>query len=84
MSISTSPARHAVWLLLAALASFTGSIAMLKGTGAFAAQRAALPDAGIPALGAYMLVILLGLGGLVLAAMAAKELLDLRRQSHLR
>jgi uncharacterized membrane protein len=84
MSNPTSPARHALWLALAALASFTGSATLIKWNGVVAGQAAGAPDSGVPALGLIVLVILLALGGLVLAAMAGKDLLDLRRQSQVR
>ena len=84
MSASTSPARHALWLALAALASFTGSAALIKWNSVVAVQAAGAPESGVSALGLIALVILLALGGLILAAMAGKDLLDLRRQSQVR
>lgn len=77
-----SPARHAFLLLAAALAAFTGSAGLLKANSVLAGQAAGATDAGLPALGVFALVVLLGLTGAVLAAMAAKELLDLRRLTH--
>jgi hypothetical protein len=79
---TTSPASHPLWLLLAAMASLVGSAALLK-MGRAAEGVAAASGGGPAALGLYSLVILLGLAGLVLAAMAAKEYLDSRRQSQL-
>jgi hypothetical protein len=72
--------RHIIWLSLGALASFVGSVMTFAGIGAVASPGAGLPAAGVNALGVYFLVFALGLGGLVLAAMAGKELLDFRRQ----
>ena len=76
MQALDSGSRHPLSLLLAAAAAFTGSGALLKLGGAAAG---ATPGAGLPALGLVTLVILLGLSGVVLAAMAVKELVDLRR-----
>ncbi len=76
--------RHIIWLSLGALASLAGSGAILAGISAVTTTGAGQPDAGVNALGVYFLVIALGLGGLVLAAMAGKELLDFRRQLQLR
>lgn len=82
MAAPISPVRHPLWLLAAAAAAFVGSGAFLK-LGR-AAEGVAGPVGGGPAaLGLLSLVILLALCGLVLAAMAVKELLDQRRQSHL-
>lgn len=81
MPLSSSSARHPLWLFLAALASLTGSGAILK---LGRATESVGGGAGVPGLGLYVLVILLGLSGLVLVAMALKELADLRRQEHLR
>lgn len=80
MPVPMSSARHPLWLLLAALAALTGSGALLK---LGSTTESVAGGAGVPGLGLYALVILLGLSGLVLVAMAAKELLDLRRQEHL-
>lgn len=77
-----SSARHPLWLLLAAVASLAGS-ALLWAMGRSAEGVAATVGGGPAALGLLSLVILLLLGGLVLAAMAAKELRDQRRQEHL-
>ncbi len=82
MSSRNRPARHAFVLLAAALMAFVGSAALLKANSAVAAQAAGAPDSGLPALGLFVLVVLLGLTGAVLAGMAGKELLDLRRMSH--
>jgi hypothetical protein len=76
--------RHIIWLTLGALASLAGSVAILAGIGAVTTTGAGLPGAGVNVLGVYFLVIALDLGGLVLAAMAGKELLDFRRQLRLR
>jgi len=75
-------ARHPMWLFLASSASLVGSVALLE-LGRRAEGVAATVGGGPAALGLLSLVVLLGLTGLVLAAMAAKELLDQRRQSHL-
>lgn len=83
MADPTSFARHALWLLMAALASLTGSAVLLKMGSAVGGQPSGVPESGLPALGLFALVVLLGLGGVVLAAMAAKEYLDHRRQTHL-
>jgi len=74
--------RHPLWLFVASFASLAGSVALLK-LGRAAEGVAATVGGGPAALGLMSLVVLLGLTGLVLAAMAAKELLDQRRQSHL-
>ena len=74
--------RHPLWLLLASFSSLLGSAALLK-LGRTAEGVAATVGGGPAALGLMSLVVLLGLSGLVLAAMAGKELLDQRRQSHL-
>jgi hypothetical protein len=75
-------ARHPLWLFLASLMSLVGSVALLK-LGRAAEGVSAAVGGGPAALGLVSLVVLLALGGLVLAAMAVKELLDQRRQSHL-
>jgi len=77
-----SRASHPLWLLLAALASLLGSAALWR-MGHAAEGVAGAVGGGPAALGLVSLVILLGLAGLVLAAMAAKEYLDQRRQEHL-
>lgn len=74
--------RHPLWLLVASGASLVGSAALLK-MGRAAEGVAATVGGGPAALGLMSLVVLLALSGLVLAAMAGKELLDQRRQSHL-
>jgi hypothetical protein len=72
--------RHPLWLTLAAAAALVGSGALLfLGTKTEGVQGAA----GVAGLGLYALVILLALSGIVLGAMAGKELLLQRRQSHL-
>lgn len=73
---------HPLWLLLAALASLVGSVALWR-MGHAAQGVAGAVGGGPAALGLVSLVILLGLSALVLGAMAAKELLDQRRQRHL-
>ncbi len=84
MSSPNRMPRHIVWLSLGALASFVGSVLTFAGIGAVASAGPGLPDTGVNALGVYFLVIALALGGLVLAAMAGKELLDFRRQLRVR
>lgn len=84
MSSPSRLPRHIIWLSLGALASLAGSAAIFAGIGAVTTTGAGPPDAGVNALGVYFLVIALALGGLVLAAMAGKELLDFRRQLRLR
>jgi hypothetical protein len=81
MPATFGSARHPLWLLVAAFASLVGSVALLK-MGRAAEGVAATVGGGPAALGLMSLVVLLGLSGLVLAAMAGKELLDQRRQSH--
>lgn len=82
MPAPSSPTRHPLWLLTAALASLTGGAALLK-LGGVAGGVGEVTGGGPADLGLYSLVVLLGLGGLVLVAMAVKELVDQRRQSHL-
>ena len=84
MSTANGLPGHVIWLSLAALASLAGSGAILKMVGAVTVQEAGLPSPGVSSLGVYFLVILLGVAGLVLAAMAVKELIDFRRQLRLR
>ena len=82
MPAPLSSVRHPLWLLVASALSFVGSVALLK-MGRAAEGVAASVGGGPAALGLMSLVVLLGLAGVVLAAMAAKEQLDQRRQSHL-
>jgi hypothetical protein len=82
MTAPVSPKRHPRWLLAAAAASLAGGAALL-GMGRVAEGVAAPAGGGPAALGLLSLVILLVLGGLVLAAMAVKELRDQERLSHL-
>jgi hypothetical protein len=77
-----SSARHPLWLFAASFSSLVGSAALLT-LGRSAEGVSASVGGGPAALGLMSLVLLLGLAGLVLAAMAVKELLDQRRQSHL-
>lgn len=82
MSASLRSARHPIWLLLAGLLSLLGSAALWR-MGRAAEGVAGAVGGGPAALGLLSLVILLGLAGVVLGAMAVKELADLRRQEHL-
>lgn len=82
MPASLRSARHPLWLLCAAAASLAGSAALWR-MGRAAPGVAADAGGGPAALGLVSLVILLGLGGAVLVAMAVKELRDQGRQEHL-
>ncbi len=82
MSASLRSVRHPLWLLLAGLLSLVGSAALWR-MGRAAEGVAGAVGGGPAALGLLALVILLGLSGAVLGAMAVKELVDLRRQEHL-
>ena len=82
MAVLTRSLRHPFWLLAGAVASLLGS-GLLLALGRKAEGVSSASGGGPAALGLVSLVILLGVGGLVLAAMAGKELLDQRRQEHL-
>lgn len=67
--------------LMAAAVAFLGSAMLLKAGRAFPGGATA---AGQPGMLLLAVVILLGVGGVLLVAMAGKELLDLRRRRHMR
>jgi hypothetical protein len=78
-----SPTRSALAFLMAAAVAFLGSAVLLK------AGRLPQPTGGVTATGQpgtllLAVVILLGVSGVLLLAMAGKELLDARRRPHAR
>jgi len=68
---------------LAAAVSFLGSAMLLKAGRAFPVMAGGAPG-GQPGTLLVAVVILLATGGLLLLAMAGKELVDPRRQPHVR
>lgn len=79
-----SPTRSALAFLMAAAVAFLGSAMLLKAGRAFPQLTGGAPDAGQPGLLLLAVVVLLGTSGVLLVAMAGKELLDLRRRPHVR
>jgi hypothetical protein len=75
-----SPTRSAVALSMAAAIAFLGSAMLLKAGRAFPRLAGGAPDGGQPGMLLVAVVILLGVTGVLLAAMAARELLDQRRR----
>ncbi|HET9555150.1 MAG TPA: hypothetical protein VFP50_19450 [Anaeromyxobacteraceae bacterium] len=82
MAIPMSTLRHPFWLLLGAVAALAGSGILLELGGSAEGVASVSGSAGPPELGLLALVILLALAGVVLAAMAAKEYRDSKRQEH--
>ena len=76
--------RRALALLMAAAVAFLGSAMLLKAGRAFPQLTGGTPGAGQPGLLLFVMVVLLGVCGVLLVAMAGKELLDLRRQPRAR
>jgi len=70
--------------LMAAAVAFLGSAMLLKAGRAFPQLAGGAPDAGQPGMLLLAVVILLGVAGALLVAMAGRELLDLRRRPHVR
>ncbi len=79
-----SPTRSALAFLMAAAAAFLGSAMLLKAGRAFPQLAGGAPDTGQPGTLLLAVVILLGVVGALLLAMAAKEFLGLRRRPHAR
>jgi hypothetical protein len=70
--------------LMAAAVAFLGSAMLLKAGRAFPQLTGGATAAGQPGILLLAVVILLGVGGVLLVAMAGKEFLDLRRRPHAR
>jgi hypothetical protein len=79
-----SPTRSAVALSMAAAIAFLGSALLLKAGRAFPRLAGGAPDGGQQGTLLLAVVILLGVTGVLLAAMAVRELLDQRRRAHAR
>jgi hypothetical protein len=79
-----SPTRSALAFLMAAAVAFLGSAMMLKAGRAFPELTGGAPGTGQPAILLVAVVVLLGVCGVLLLAMAGKEFLGLRRRSHAR
>ncbi len=79
-----SPTRSAVAFLMAAAVAFLGSAMLLKAGRAFPQLTGGVTADGQPGMLLLAIVILLGVGGVLLVAMAGKELLDLRRRRQAR
>jgi hypothetical protein len=77
-----SPTRRALALLMGAAVAFLGSAMMLKAGRALPELAGGAPGTGKPGILLLAVVILLGVGGVLLVAMAGKEFLDLRRRPH--
>ncbi len=69
---------------MAAAVAFLGSAMLLKAGRAFPELTGGATAGGQPGMLLLAVVILLGVGGVLLVAMAGKELLDLRRRSRVR
>jgi hypothetical protein len=86
MGVMWNPAdatRSAMAFAMAAAVAFLGSAMLLKAGRAFPQLAGGAPGEGQPGILLLAVVILLAAVGALLVAMAAKELLDLRR-SHAR
>jgi hypothetical protein len=77
-----SPTRSALAFLMAAAVAFLGSAVLLK-AGRIPQLTGGVTATGQPAL-LLAVVILLGVSGVLLLAMAGKELLDARHRPHVR
>jgi hypothetical protein len=77
-----SPTRSALALLMAAAVAFLGSAMVLKAGRAIPQLAGGAPGTGQPSILLLAVVILLALSGVLLAAMAGKGFLDLRRRPH--
>ncbi len=78
------PTRSALAFLMAAAVAFLGSALLLKAGRVFPQLTGGEPGAGQPGILLLAVVILLGLAGALLTALAGKEFLDLRRRPHVR
>jgi hypothetical protein len=74
-----SPVRSALAFLMAAAVAFLGSAMLLTAGRALPELAGGTPGTGQPGILLLAVVILLGVSGVLLVAMAGKKLLDLRR-----
>lgn len=79
-----SPTRSALAFLMAAAVAFLGSAMLLKADRALPELTGDAAGTGQPGILLLAIVILLGVGGVLLVAMAGKEFLGLRRRPHAR
>jgi len=79
-----SPTRSALAFLMAAAVAFLGSAMLLKAGRAIPQLTGGATATGQPGMLVLAVVILLGVVGALLVAMAGREFLDLRRRSHVR
>ncbi len=79
-----SPTRSALALSMAAAVAFLGSAMMLNAGAAFSRLGGGQAASDQPGVLVLSIVILLAATGVLLAVMAARELLRLRRGSHSR
>jgi hypothetical protein len=79
-----SPTRSALAFLMAAAVAFLGSAMVLKAGRALPELTGGAPGTGQPGILLLVIVILLGLAGVLLVAMAGEEFLALRRRHHAR
>lgn len=75
-----SPTRSALAFLMGAAVAFLGSAMLLEAGRAFPQLTGGATAAGQPGTLLLAVVILLGVAGALLVAMAGKELLDLRHR----
>jgi hypothetical protein len=75
-----SPTRSALALMMAGAVALLGSAMVLKAGRALPGLTGGAPGTGQPGILLLAVVILLGVSGVLLAAMAAKGYLDLRRR----
>jgi NAD/NADP transhydrogenase alpha subunit len=75
-----SPTRNALALLMAAAVAFFGSAVLLKAGRGFPLLTGGQVAAARPGMPLLAIVILLGVCGVLLVAMAGKELLDQHRR----
>lgn len=74
------PTRSALVFLMAAGVAFLGSAMVLKAGRGVPLLTGGAAEAGDPGMLLFAVVILLGASGVLLVAMAVKELLDLRHR----
>jgi hypothetical protein len=79
-----SPTRNALAFSMAAAVAFLGSAMLLEAGRTFPQSTGGATASGQPGMLLLAVVILLGVGGVLLLAMAAKEFLDLRRRDRAR
>ena len=79
-----SPTRSALAFLMAAAIAFLGGAMLLKAGSELPQSTGGATAAGQPGTLLLAVVILLGAGGVLLLAMAGKELLDTRRRPRVR